>query len=106
LAEGLAAARARWPQAPEAGDDFADHLAARLAKQADVAGAVARLQVADLFLAWWAGTGDSAGIGAFEAMFADDVALLVARFHKLPADDLRQRLRIKLFVGTGSTPPR
>jgi RNA polymerase sigma-70 factor (ECF subfamily) len=100
--EGLAAVRERWPHAPEAGDAFADYLAARLAGQVD---AVTRLRFEDLFLAWWASTGDSAGIAAFEITFAEDVNLLVARFHKLPADDLRQRLRIKLFVGSGTAPP-
>lgn len=103
---GVAAIRVRWPHAPDPDDAFGHHLGTRLAQHADLAAAVARLRVEDLFLAWWAGTGDGAGIAAFEAEFAEDVARLVARFHKLPADDLRQRLRIKLFVGTSTTPPR
>jgi RNA polymerase sigma-70 factor, ECF subfamily len=103
---GFAAVRARWPHAPPVRDELADYLAFRLARQADVAEAVRRLPVEDMFLAWWAGTGDNAGIAAFEALFADDVERLLARFPKLPADDLRQRLRIKLFVGTGSAPPK
>src|SRR5689334_6604300 len=106
ITTGVAAIRVRWPHAPDPDDAFGDHVGARLAQQADVAAAVARLRLEDLFLAWWAGTGDGAGIAAFEAEFAEDVARLVARFHKLPADDLRQRLRIKLFVGTPTTPPR
>jgi RNA polymerase sigma-70 factor len=103
---GLAAARSRWPDAPAALDELADYLAVRLARQPDVAEAVSRLRLDDLFLAWWAGSGDRAGILAFESTYAEDVARLVARFHKLPADELRQRLRIKLFVGTGTTRPR
>jgi RNA polymerase sigma-70 factor, ECF subfamily len=105
LAAGVAAARARWPPAPAAGAASADHVAGRLAPHADLAAAVVRLHVEDLFLAWWASTGDSAGIAAFEAAFAEDVALLVRRFHKLPAEDLRQRLRIKLFVGGPTAAP-
>jgi RNA polymerase sigma-70 factor (ECF subfamily) len=103
---GLAAVRARWPDAPAITDELGDYFAIRLARQPEVADAVGRLRVEDLFLAWWAGSGDRAGILAFEAAFADDVSRLVARFHKLPADELRQRLRIKLFVGTGTTRPR
>jgi RNA polymerase sigma-70 factor (ECF subfamily) len=100
LAAGLAEIRARWPSAPEPGDA----LVARVAASSDLAGVASRLP--DLFLAWWAGTGDSAGIAAFEAAFAADVDRLIARFRELSADDLRQRLRIKLFVGTGSTAPK
>ena len=102
VAAGLAEVRVRWPLAPPGGDAFADDFASRLAKLDDLT----RLPVEDLFLAWWAGSGDSAGIAAFEAAFAPDIDRLVARFHKLPADDLRQRLRIKLFVGTGASQPK
>ncbi|HEV7555619.1 MAG TPA: sigma-70 family RNA polymerase sigma factor [Kofleriaceae bacterium] len=102
IVAGLAQVRVRWPFAPVGGDALADYLATRLAKLADLT----RVPVEDLFLAWWAGSGDSAGIAAFETAFAVDIDRLVARFHKLPADDLRQRLRIKLFVGTGPSPAK
>jgi RNA polymerase sigma-70 factor (ECF subfamily) len=98
LADGLAAVRARWPDA-QPGPALAGYLAAR------VRGELARLRFDELFLAWWAASGDRAGIAAFEAAFAPDVDALVARFHKLPADELRQRLRIKLFLGTAAAPP-
>jgi hypothetical protein len=106
LATGLAAARARWPQAPIDDVALADHIASRRAKQADVTAAVARLPVEDLVLAWWAGSGDSAGIAAFEAAFAGDIDRLTARFRQLHPDDLRQRLRMRLFVGTAASPPK
>lgn len=102
IVAGLAQVRVRWPLAPVGGDALADYLATRLAKLADLA----RVPIEDLFLAWWAGSGDSAGIAAFETAFAVDIDRLVARFHKLPADDLRQRLRIKLFVGSGTSPAK
>lgn len=103
LATGVAAIRTRWPTAPDEPAAFGAYLGERIARQADLASALPRLRVDDLFLAWWAGRGDQAGIRAFEAAFADDLAKLVARFHRLPEAELRQRLRIKLFVGT---PPR
>jgi RNA polymerase sigma-70 factor, ECF subfamily len=105
LEAGLAAVRTRWPDAPAPGGAFAAHLAERLARQDDLAAASPRLRADDLFLAWWAGSGDPGGVAAFEAAFADDLRRLVARFHRLPADELRQRLRIKLFVGQGGAPP-
>jgi RNA polymerase sigma-70 factor, ECF subfamily len=106
LAPGLDAIAARWPNAPAISAEFADYVAAALARQPDPAAALARLRLDELFLAWWAGRGQTDGITAFEAAFAEDVSRLVARFHKLNADDLRQRLRIKLFVGTSQSPPR
>ena len=94
LAAGLAAARLRWPHAPAVGDELVDYLVARLAMRDKPD----EVPVEDLFLAWWAGTGDSAAIVAFEAAFAPVIARLVARFHQLPGEELRQRLRIKLFA--------
>jgi RNA polymerase sigma-70 factor, ECF subfamily len=91
---GLADVRARWPSAPEPGAWFLERLAA------------APTRACELFLAWWAGSGDGAGIAAFEAELGPDIDRLVARFHALPADELRQRLRIKLFVGTHASGPK
>ena len=106
LAAGVAAIRTRWPAAPDEPAAFGAYLGERIAKQADLAAALPRLRVDDLFLAWWAGRGDPGGIRAFEATFADDLNKLVARFHRLPEAELRQRLRIKLFVGAPPSPPR
>jgi RNA polymerase sigma-70 factor len=106
LEAGLATIRARWPEAPAVDDSFVAHFVERLGRQADLAAALPRLRLDDLFLAWWSGSGDPRGITAFEAAYADDLRRLVQRFHRLPADELRQRLRIKLFVGNGTSPPR
>ena len=102
---GIASIKARWPDAPEPAAGFAAHLTDRVAKQADPIAAAPRLRVDDLFLAWWAGSGDARGVAAFEAAFDDDLRRLVQRFHRLPADELRQRLRIKLFVPQEGNPP-
>jgi RNA polymerase sigma-70 factor, ECF subfamily len=93
----LAAARARWPSGPEPDATFDALVAAR---------AVAPQRVEDLYLAWWCSTGDAAAITAFEAAFDDDLRAITARFKELPADELRQHLRIKLFVGTPKSPPK
>jgi len=88
--------QARWPDMPALGADFIAYASERAATQPDLA----RLRVDDLALAWWAGSGDSRAIAAFEQVFADDLRKLLARFHRLDADELRQRLRVKLFLGT------
>lgn len=97
LEEHLAAVRARWPDGPATDAAFADFLVARM-------GPKPRLE--DLYLAWWSGSGDPAGIAAFEAAFDRDLRTAAARFRELPADELRQLLRIKLFVGTPESPPK
>lgn len=106
LTAGVAAVRQRFGEAPPPGEEFARYLAARLALQGSLHEAARRLCFEELFLAWWAGTGDQRGILAFEALFESDIARLVERFHRLPAEELRQRLRAKLFTGTGEAGPR
>jgi RNA polymerase sigma-70 factor, ECF subfamily len=92
LAAGIAAIRERWPGAPDPDADFV----ALLAEAAQHGGA---LRVEDLFLAWWCRRGDEAALAAFEARYDDDLRGAAARFSELPADELRQQLRVKLFVG-------
>lgn len=93
----LAALRERWPGLP-LDAELAAVIAARLGGQSDLARGLPRFRAGDLALAAWAGRGDAKGIAAFEAELGDVLGRVLARFHRLPADELRQRLRIKLFV--------
>lgn len=110
LAERVAVAapaiRARWPALPSLDDAFVAYLRDRAKRQPDLGVALPRLRVEDLALAWWASTGDSAAIAAFEAAHADDLAKLLRRFHRLDPDELTQLLRIKLFIGSETARPR
>jgi RNA polymerase sigma-70 factor (ECF subfamily) len=89
LSAQLGAARTRWPNGRDPDTAFVDVLVARLPQP----------RVEELYLAWWCGSGDEAAISAFEAAYADDLRVLASRFREVPADELRQQLRIKLFVG-------
>lgn len=106
----LAMARARWPGSAAAVTDgaFGEALLAQLAAQRDPAAALGRLRVDDLVLARWCATGDRRAIQAFEEVFRDDIDAVLARFRRLAAtpDELRQILRIKLFVGAEGRGPR
>jgi RNA polymerase sigma-70 factor, ECF subfamily len=93
----LAAVSARWPQGPEPDASFSALVVARLSPQP---------RIEDLYLAWWCSSGDAQAIAAFEAAFADDLRAMTARFRDLPADELRQHLRIKLFVGSAESAPK
>lgn len=87
LGAQLAVVRARWPNGPAPDAAFVERAAARLPR------------VEDLYLAWWCGSGDEDAITAFEAAYAEDLRVLAQRFREVQADELRQLLRIKLFVG-------
>lgn len=106
LAAGLIEARRRWPESPVANEEFAGYVAVRLSHAASLHEAARRLRIEELFLAWWAGSGDRLGIVAFESEFAADLGRLMARFVERPEEEQRERLRIKLFFGSGSTMPR
>ena len=98
--------RERWPDAPPLGEELVAYVRERAARQPDLAAALPRLRVDDLALAWWASRGESKAIAAFEATFAEDLRRLLQRFHRLDPDELRQLLRIKLFIGSETAPPR
>jgi RNA polymerase sigma-70 factor, ECF subfamily len=96
LVTALADARTRWPALP-LDAELATAIAGRLGETRELAAVFPRFRIGDLALATWAGRGE-AGIAAFESAHADALAGLERRFHKLAADELRQQLRIKLFV--------
>jgi RNA polymerase sigma-70 factor (ECF subfamily) len=108
VAADLAAARRRWPEAAVTDDGFTAALATRLAAQPDPVSALAHLRVDDLFLAQWCATGDARAIAAFERVHRGELDAVFGRFKKLAAsdDEMRQALRIKLFVGAAGKTPR
>ncbi|MGE5182247.1 MAG: sigma-70 family RNA polymerase sigma factor [Acidobacteriota bacterium] len=108
ITRDLAAARAKFPEASVGDAAFAGALAERLLLQRDQAAALTRLRAEDLLLAQWCATGDPRAIAAFERTYRSDLDAVLARFRRLqvPPDELRQSLRIKLFVGAGTRPPR
>jgi RNA polymerase sigma-70 factor (ECF subfamily) len=109
IASGLAAARAAFPEAAAIDDAaFAAAIGERLAAQKDPAAALARFRAEDLLLAQWCATGDQRAIAAFERVHRADLDAVLARFKRLAitGDELRQTLRIKLFVAAAGRSPR
>ncbi len=108
VARELEAARAKFPGASISDAQFAEALAKRIASQKDLSSAWARLRVEDLFLALWCATGDARAISAFEQIHRADIDGALARFRRLAVtgDELRQTLRIKLFVASEGRLPR
>jgi RNA polymerase sigma-70 factor len=106
MRDAVRAARERWPDVPDLDAGFVAYVVERARRQDDLETALARLQLDDLALAWWCTTGDSRAVAAFEAAHAEDLRRLLVRFHRLDADELRQRLRVKLFLGSDTSQPR
>ena len=104
----LAAVRKKWPEGTITDAQFADALTSRIATQRDLAPALGRLRVEDLYLALWCATGDARAIAVFEQVHRADLDAVLARFRRLAVtgDELRQTLRIKLFVKTDTRAPQ
>jgi len=100
--EAVAAAAATWPSFAVAGARFARFVTVRATTGADLA----RLRLADLYLACACLDGDSAAIAAFERYCFPGCERALARLG-LPdshIEEVEQRLRCKLFVTAGETP--
>jgi RNA polymerase sigma-70 factor, ECF subfamily len=95
LRDLVASAGAAWPGVSLSTERYIHHLAARLGD-----GDPAALRGPDLFLACACGERDPAALAAFEAAYAVEIGAVLAKMRALgpAADELRQRLRQKLFV--------
>jgi RNA polymerase sigma-70 factor (ECF subfamily) len=93
--ELLLRGRAAWPGVDVSADAFAAWMKDRVAAEDD--GPLHE----DLYLACACARQDSSALRAFDAAFAPDFAALHRRFSYLAddADDIRQRIHEKLFVG-------
>lgn len=78
---------------------------AHIVRQPDIESGVARFRLGDVALATWAVRSD-AGIAAFERRYRATIDQVVMRFREQQPDELRQRLRVRLFVRNPGTAPR
>jgi RNA polymerase sigma-70 factor (ECF subfamily) len=101
LAEAAALARARWQLGVLPGAVFEEAIAARLEGEADPRAALARLALADLYLAVACLHGDRAAVASFERLVRETTATVVGRLGAgaPPAEDVVQELLVKLLVG-------
>jgi RNA polymerase sigma-70 factor len=107
LAQKLTNAARAWPTVTLAAEEFARALAERINSDEDPFAALAQLREADIYLAA-ATTVDAAGaFAAFESALLARVPAYLSRISASPAiiDEVKQALRVKLFVaGEGRTP--
>jgi RNA polymerase sigma-70 factor, ECF subfamily len=102
----VARARAAWPMLSLDDEGFAAQLEALRAELP--AEGWARLQVADLYLAWACAQGHAAALAVFEELLWPEIDAALSRV-RLVADqrqDVIQNLRMLLFVGSADRPAK
>jgi RNA polymerase sigma-70 factor (ECF subfamily) len=106
--DALARARAAWPTVSVAPDAFVAYVADRLPHELPVLAALASVHPESLYVACACARGDPHAIAALESAFFHDCDAALARMSPDPAfvDDVKQRVRAKLFVSDGDRPPR
>lgn len=109
LAEIVETAHATWPPTWLGVDDLIEALADRVDPAVDPLAALAGLHAEELYLALACGSGQPAAILALERAHGGEITGALARVdraaHELSIDDLRQILRLRLFVGDGARAP-
>ncbi len=108
LTRALEEARAAWPEVQLSDADFLRHLAARLPADREVAAAIPALFVSDLYLACACARGDERALACFDRDILSRSAGAWSGGHPLAAfaDEVRQALRVRLFVAEEGAPPR
>lgn len=100
---GIHAATRAWPDLRVDEHVFAAYLAERFPEASRLEEALSRGWIGDLYLCCACMQGLPAAFIAMESHVDAVTAALRARPHTLPADELKQRLRERLFIGT---PPK
>jgi RNA polymerase sigma-70 factor (ECF subfamily) len=107
LARASAEGRAAWPDLEVDPAAFTRHLAERVDEGEDPAAAVGALHAADLYLACACGAGSAAAVEAFARRFLADLRQVLSPMGAAPlAEDVRQILLERLFVGSAEAPPK
>ena len=108
LAQKLERAAHPWPQVILPPEDFARALAERVAADEELMAALAQLRDGDVYLAGAAALDAPGAIAAFDASILSRVPAYLARVGSSPSavDEVKQTLRVKLFVGSDESGPR
>lgn len=105
LEQVLERARRKWPAVEVDDGVFLNRLGSRVRESSSVVGMLSRLRTSDLFVAWAAERGDESAMAAIMEYTRPTLleALAPMRLSSSERDDVLQRLRTRVFVGS---PPR
>lgn len=106
LAGVLAEARRAWPEVALDEVDFAGYVAERAAPEADKP--ELPVHAVDLYLAWACVGGDPAALAYFDSSVLEKTNRVLSRLglDRADAEDAKQEVRARLFVGDGDSRPR
>ena len=108
LDTALADCHSAWPEITLDPKHFAVYLAARVSPESNLQAALSASSVADLYLACGCVAGDPAAVAALDSTYIRRV--VTAPFGSVPrvrdAEELAQRLRVRLLVAEAGQPPR
>jgi RNA polymerase sigma-70 factor len=101
LAQLVAAGRAAWPQLAVPTEVFIRRIAGHFPGDEDLLAWLSRARAADLYLATACTVGVEGAIATFDESFLNAVPAILQRsgLGALQADEIRQRVRERLFVG-------
>ena len=108
LAARWQAARRAWPTVALAAADFCAYAAARVPVTVESVDAIAALRLDELYLACACVAGDPAALAALEAHYLPVVGAALGRMQldHAAADEVKQRLRRRLFTREGAREPK
>jgi RNA polymerase sigma-70 factor (ECF subfamily) len=107
LARAFAEGKSAWPGVVVDERDFARYLTDRLEEGEPGASALEGLFAADLYLTCACASGSAAAIEAFSRRLLADLPRVLSSVGAAPiADDVRQILLERLFVGNAESPPK
>lgn len=106
LARAVAAGRSAWPDVTVDEAGFVRHLAERV-DDGDPAKAIEALCTSDLYLACACASGSATAVEVFSRRLLGDLGAALSSLGAAPlAEDVRQILLERLFVGSPGSPPR
>src|SRR5262245_41214564 len=107
LARALAAGRAAWPAIAVDERALVRYLAERVGPGEDASSAIDALHASDLHLACACAAGSTAALEAFSRHMLSDLGASLSRVGAAAlAEDVRQILLERLFVGSAESPPK
>src|SRR5262245_55380735 len=101
LAEVVRAGASAWPGVSLSAESFVSHIASHCSNDATLLEWLSSVRAADLFLATACVEQVPNAINTFDGEFLSAVPAILARggMRDVPADEVRQRIRERLFVG-------
>lgn len=106
LAKLVRDARAAWPEVNMEAGAFLRYVAERLPSTGEAHEVLAGLRAADVFLAFACVRGDARALEALDAHVLSQAGAWLPREEPALVDELRQRLRQRLLLAVGGTPPK